>query len=52
VKGGYHVRYIGKLGFKVDVVVPFNKARPSQDHQFHGCATIDRFLCLYVPMNV
>ena len=52
VSGGYHVKYKAKLGLDVDVVVPHAKARPSQDGHYHGCATIDRFLCLYVPMSV
>ena len=47
--GGYHVRYVGALGFHVDIIVPFNKARPSRNENFHGCASSDRFLCLYVP---
>lgn len=49
--GGYHVRYHAKLGFDVDVVVPFNAARPSRDEYYHGCANTLNFLCLYVPMN-
>ncbi len=49
---GYHVKYTGKMGFSVDVIVPFEKAKPSRDDKFHGCATAERFLCLYVPMNV
>lgn len=51
-KDGYHVTYTGGLGFKVDVVVPYDKARPSRDEKFHGCASVDRFLCLYAPMGV
>ena len=49
---GYHVRYLAKRGFAVDVVVPYDKIKHSQDGRFHGCATPDRFLCLYVPKNV
>jgi hypothetical protein len=49
---GYHVVYTGQLGFKVDVTVPYDKAHPSRDAQFHGCASVDRFLCLYAPMGV
>lgn len=49
---GYHVTYTGKMGLRVDVIVPYEKAKPSQDGKFHGCATAERFLCLYVPMNV
>lgn len=52
VPGGYHVKYKAKLGLDVDVIVPHNKAKPSQDGRYHGCATIDRFMCLYVPMAV
>jgi hypothetical protein len=52
VSGGYHVKYTGNLGFKVDVIVPHEKALPSRDEKFHGCASVDRFLCLYVPMSV
>lgn len=50
-RGGYHVRYVGSLGFHVDVLVPFDKAKPSRDEHYHGCASIDRFLCLYAPVN-
>jgi hypothetical protein len=49
---GWHVRYWAKLGFAVDVIVPYSKERDSQDGKFHGCATVDRFLCLYVPRTV
>lgn len=49
VEGGWHVRYRAKLGLAVDVFVPSGKERASQDGRFHGCATSDRFLCLYVP---
>ena len=49
--GGYHVRYTAKLGFKVDVMVPFNEAKPSRDEHFHGCANTINFLCLYVPQT-
>lgn len=49
--GGYHVRYVGALGFHVDVIVPFNEAKPSRDEHYHGCATSDRFLCLYAPAS-
>lgn len=52
VQGGYHVKYTGKMGFNVDVVVPYEKAKASKDEKYHGCATAERFLCLYVPMNV
>jgi hypothetical protein len=52
VREGYRVRYAGKRGLAVDVIVPWSKARPSQDHQFHGCASPVRFFCLYVPFNV
>lgn len=48
---GYHVKYVGSLGFHVNVIVPFNKAHPSQDEHFHGCSSSDRFLCLYAPIN-
>lgn len=48
---GYHVKYIAKLGLHVDQVVPFDKARPSHDGHFHGCANSYAFLCLYVPLN-
>lgn len=49
VPGGWHVRYLSKRGFAVNAFVPSAKARDSQDGRFHGCATPDRFLCLYVP---
>lgn len=49
VSGGWHVHYLAKRGFAVDVFVPTGKDRPSQDGRFHGCATPIRFLCLYVP---
>lgn len=49
--GGYHVRYVGSLGFHVDVLVPFNQAKPSRDENYHGCASTDRFLCLYAPAS-
>ena len=49
VRGGWHVRYIAKMGLAVDVFVATGKDRPSQDGRFHGCATSDRFLCLYTP---
>ncbi len=52
VSGGYHVKYTGKMGFNVDVIVPYEKAKASRDEKYHGCATAERFLCLYVPMNV
>lgn len=47
VEEGYRVRYRGSLGFLVDVLVPWDKAKPSKDSQHHGCATVDRFLCFY-----
>lgn len=46
-----HVRYTAKLGFKVDVIVPFNAARPCLAQFYHGCANTTAFLCLYVPVN-
>lgn len=49
---GYHVRYLSKTGLAVDIMVPFDKTRHSQDGRFHGCASPVRFLCLYVPRNV
>ncbi len=49
VAGGWRVRYRARLGFDVDVFVPVGRDRSSQDGRFHGCATTDRFLCLYVP---
>jgi hypothetical protein len=47
VNQGYRVRYRGSLGFLVDVLVPWEKARPSQDGQHHGCASQVRFFCFY-----
>lgn len=49
--GGYHVIYTAKLGLKVNVIVPFNAAKPSRDQHYHGCANTINFLCLYVPVN-
>ena len=49
VRGGWRVRYLAKRGLAVDAFVPAGKERDSQDGRFHGCATFDRFLCLYVP---
>jgi hypothetical protein len=49
--GGYHVKYRAMLGLAVDVIVPYEKARPSQDGNFHGCANPMQFLCLYAPVN-
>ena len=49
--GGYRVRYKAKMGLDVDVIVPFDKARPSRDEHYHGCANTTAFLCLYVPVN-
>lgn len=47
VPEGYRVRYRGSLGFLVDVLVPWNQTRPSQDGQHHGCASKVRFFCFY-----
>jgi len=51
-KDGWHVRYRAKRGLLVDVIVPYGKERDSQDGRDHGCATPDRFLCLYKSRTV
>jgi hypothetical protein len=48
---GYHVRYRASLGLLVDVIVPWDKARPSQDGQNHGCASPVRFFCFYAAVS-
>lgn len=50
-EGGYRVHYTAKLGLAVNVLVPFNAAKPSRDGHYHGCANTVAFLCLYVPVN-
>ena len=50
VPEGYRLRYRGSLGFLVDVIVPWNKAKTSQDGQHHGCSNAVRFICFYAAV--
>jgi hypothetical protein len=47
VDEGYRVRYRASLGLLVDLIVPWDKAKPSKDGQHHGCASPVRFFCFY-----
>lgn len=52
VEGGYQVRYMTSRGFVAEGFLPYGHSgiRPSRDAQEHACSTVQRVLCIYIPM--